>query len=166
MKLSRDWITPLVIGSFTVLAVTGVLMFFHADSGLNKLAHEWLSWLLVLAVLGHATVNFGAVKRHFASRRTRVIVGLCAVALMASFVPLGGSGKPGFAAPVDALARAPLPVLAQVANVDIEQVRTRLGAAGVTLDESVPTIAAAVGGDMHRQIDALNTVFAGTAPGR
>ncbi|EWS63204.1 hypothetical protein Y695_03563 [Hydrogenophaga sp. T4] len=36
----RPWITPLVMGSFALSAVTGVLMFFHLDTGLNKAAHE------------------------------------------------------------------------------------------------------------------------------
>ena len=40
MKLQRDWATPLTIGAFGLLAVTGVLMFFHPDSGLNKAVHE------------------------------------------------------------------------------------------------------------------------------
>ena len=35
------------MGAFTLSAVTGVLMFFHLDSGLNKAAHEWLSWAMV-----------------------------------------------------------------------------------------------------------------------
>ncbi|NBW51152.1 MAG: DUF4405 domain-containing protein, partial [Betaproteobacteria bacterium] len=49
----RPWITPAVIGSFTLLSVTGILMFFHLDSGLNKLAHEWLSWIFVIVVVLH-----------------------------------------------------------------------------------------------------------------
>lgn len=47
MKVSREWATPLTIGIFTLMAVTGILMFFHLDKGLNKTAHEWLGWLLV-----------------------------------------------------------------------------------------------------------------------
>jgi len=159
MKLTRDWVTPLVMGSFGLLAVTGILMFFHADSGLNKLAHEWLSGLLVAAVLGHAVVNFGAVKRHFAATRTRVIAGAFVVLLAASFVPLGGSGTPPFAAPVDALARAPLPVLAQVAGQPAEQVRDKLAAQGVVLDATTSTVSDAVGGDLRREVRVLNAVF-------
>ena len=34
----RPWITPLVMGSFALSAVTGVLMIFHLDTGLNKTA--------------------------------------------------------------------------------------------------------------------------------
>jgi hypothetical protein len=35
MKLNeqRPWITPLVIGTFLLMAVTGSPMFFHLDSG-------------------------------------------------------------------------------------------------------------------------------------
>lgn len=165
MKLTRDWVTPLVMGSFGLLAVTGILMFFHADSGLNKLAHEWLSWLLVAAVLGHVVVNFGALRRHFAATRTRIIAGAFVALLAASFVSPGGSGKPPFAAPVDALARAPLPVLAQVAGVSVDQARERLTAQGVTLDDATPTLAAAVGGDLRREVQALNGLL-GSGGGR
>ena len=49
----RPWITPLVIGTFALMAVTGSLMFFHLDTGLNKTAHEWLGWAMVAAVLLH-----------------------------------------------------------------------------------------------------------------
>ncbi|HMV54981.1 MAG TPA: hypothetical protein PLX20_14480 [Rhodocyclaceae bacterium] len=160
MKLTREWVTPLVMGSFALLAVTGILMFFHADSGLNKLAHEWLSWMLVAAVLGHMLVNFGAVKRHFSATRTRVIAGIFVALLVASFMPLGGSGKPPFAAPVDALARAPLPVLAQVAGMSVDQARERLAAQGVTIDDAAPTLSAAVGGDLRREVRALNGLLA------
>lgn len=41
MSSLRKWATPLTIGSFLLMGVTGILMFFHLDIGLNKLAHEW-----------------------------------------------------------------------------------------------------------------------------
>ena len=50
MSIKREWATPITIGAFLLSAVTGVLLFFHLDSGLNKLAHEWLSWVLLAAV--------------------------------------------------------------------------------------------------------------------
>mgnify|MGYP006339522549 CR=1 FL=1 len=54
MKLQRDWITPITMGAFGLLAATGVLMFFHIDSGLNEAVHEWLSWVLLGGVALHA----------------------------------------------------------------------------------------------------------------
>lgn len=40
MKLQRDWITPITMGSFTLLAATGLLVFFRLDRGLDKSAHS------------------------------------------------------------------------------------------------------------------------------
>ena len=65
--ISRDWATPITIGAFAVMSVTGLLMFFHLDIGLNKLAHEWLGWLMVAGVAAHAIANWGAFKRYFVS---------------------------------------------------------------------------------------------------
>ena len=65
MKVSREWATPLTIGLFILMAVTGILMFFHLDSRLNKLAHEWLGWLFVVGVVAHAAANWTGVKYHF-----------------------------------------------------------------------------------------------------
>jgi cytochrome b561 len=65
----REWATPLTIGSFLVIAVTGVLMFFHLDSGLNKLAHEWLAWAMLAAVGLHAAVHFKSFSRYFTRPR-------------------------------------------------------------------------------------------------
>ena len=42
----KTWAGPLMIGSFVVMAVTGILMFLHLNIGAMKLAHEWLSCFL------------------------------------------------------------------------------------------------------------------------
>ena len=47
MAIKREWVTPIAAGGFLISAVTGVLMFFHLDTGLNKVAHEWLSWVFL-----------------------------------------------------------------------------------------------------------------------
>ncbi|UWX58120.1 hypothetical protein NY406_02270 [Chlorobaculum sp. MV4-Y] len=35
--------TPLIIATFVISAVTGILIFFHKEGGLIKPVHEWLS---------------------------------------------------------------------------------------------------------------------------
>lgn len=160
MKLQRDWITPVTIGAFGVLAVTGVLMFFHLDSGLNKAVHEWLSWLLVGAVALHAVVNWGAFRRHLTARRGRAVVGVFALLLGLSFAPLGKtSGGPPFAVPVQALAAAPLPVLAQVGRVPVEEMRARLQRAGLTPASDTDSVGSLVGPDRKRQLRVLAKVL-------
>lgn len=160
MKISRDWFTPLTLGAFVLLSATGVLMFFHLDTGLNKTAHEWLSWLLLAAVGGHVVTNLSSLKRHLSATRTKLVLAGFAAALLLSFAPIGGGGKPGFAAPIAALAQAPFPVLAQVAGISESELHQRLAAAGTPAGAGTTTLAQIVGSDLRSQVGTLNKVLA------
>ena len=160
MKLQRAWVTPITMGAFGLLAVTGVLMFFHLGSGLNETAHQWLSWVLIAGVAMHAAVNWAGVKRHLAGWRARAALGVFAVLLAASFLPLGGKGEPPFVPPLRALADAPLPVLAQVAQTSPDELRARLQRAGVDVRSDADTVHALVGDDTRAQIRVLGQVLA------
>ena len=85
MKFERKWVTPLVGGSFLLIAVTGILMFFHVDTGLNKVAHEWLGLLMVVAIILHIMLNFKGFKNSFDTFSGRVINGIFIVLLALSF---------------------------------------------------------------------------------
>lgn len=157
----RPWITPVVIGAFFLSAVTGVLMFFHLDSGLNKTAHEWLSWAMVIGVMLHLLLNVAAFKRYFTQTTGRVVIGLFALILALSFIPAGGEGgsEPGFAPPVRALAKAPISVLAQVAGTSTDEVKTKLQAQGLTVTSDQQSVADLVGPDLRKQIGAITKVL-------
>lgn len=160
MKVERDFATPLATGAFLLTAITGVLMFFHADSGLNKVAHEWLSWVLLAGVVLHVTVNFAGFKRHLGTRRGRQLIGGFAALLVLSFLVGGGRGDgPPFAAPVRALAAAPFATLAQVAQISPEQLHARLDAAGFKGAAGAASLADLVGRDLGEQMHALGAVF-------
>ena len=101
------------IGSTLVLVaqrdsfVTGVLMFFHLDSGLNKLAHEWLSWAMVVGVALHVLLNLPAFKRYLGQKLALGVMGVFALVLALSFFsPAGAKKEPPFGAPIHALAKA------------------------------------------------------------
>jgi hypothetical protein len=156
----RPWITPVVIGAFFLSAVTGVLMFFHLDSGLNKTAHEWLSWAMVIGVSLHLLLHLPAFKRYFTQTSGRVVIGLFAAVLALSFIPAGGAGgEPGFAPPVRALAKAPIPVLAQVAGTSTEDVKAKLQAQGLTVTSDQQSVADLVGPDLRKQIATIAKVL-------
>lgn len=160
MKVQREWITPLTMGAFGVLAVTGVLMFFHLDSTLNKAAHEWLSWLLLAGVAGHAAVNWPALRRHLAGWRGRTVLGVAALLLAVTFVPLPGrSGGPPFMAPVRALADAPVTVLAAVARTTPQAMRERLAQAGHAPASDADSVKTLAGGDLGDQMRVLSAVL-------
>lgn len=159
MKLQREWITPITMGSFLLSAVTGVLIFFHLDTGANKFVHEWLSWVLLAGVALHAAVNFNAVKKHLLTRRGQWLLGLFVILLAVSFVPLGGDKEPPFVTPVRALANAPLATLAEVGKISPAQLTERLQQAGlnpVSMQQSLSDLA---GSDTRKQMRLLGSLL-------
>jgi hypothetical protein len=163
LSAQRPWITPVVIGAFFLSAVTGVLMFFHLDSGLNKTAHEWLSWAMVIGVGLHVLLNMPAFKRYFKQTTGRVVMGAFALVLALSFIPAGGS-EPGFAPPVRALAKTPITVLAQVAGTSTDDMKARLQAQGLTVTSDQQSVADLVGPDLRQQIGAISKVLPSAKP--
>ncbi|QBM28073.1 DUF4405 domain-containing protein [Hydrogenophaga pseudoflava] len=161
LSAQRPWITPVVMGAFLLSAVTGVLMFFHLDSGLNKTAHEWLSWAMVIGVGLHVLLNMPAFKRYLKQTTGRVVIGAFALVLALSFIPAGGSSgsEPGFAPPVRALAQAPISVLAQVAGTSTDDVRAKLQAQGLTVTSDQQSVADLVGPDLRKQIGTISKVL-------
>lgn len=161
----RPWITPLVMGAFLLSAVTGVLMFFHLDSGLNKAAHEWLSWAMVIGVSLHILLNLHAFKRYFSQTTGKVVVGVFALVLGLSFIPAGES-EPPFVPPLKALAKAPITVLAQVAGTSTEAMKAKLQAQGLTVASDQQSVADLVGGDLRKQIGTMGKLLPAAAKPR
>jgi hypothetical protein len=87
MAIQREWVTPIAVGAFLISAVTGVAIFFHIDTGLAKVAHEWLSWLLLFAVLLHVGANFFGFKRYFSSGKARALMGDLSCGIQGLLVP-------------------------------------------------------------------------------
>ena len=164
MKLDRGWVTPLTAGAFLLSAVTGILIFFHLDRGLNKLAHEWLSWALLAGVLLHLAVNFGGFKRHFTSRPGLALMGIFALILALSFIAPGQQKRePPFMASVQALSETPLSTLAQVAKRSPAQIRASLNAQGLPAASDEQTIADLVGPDMRQRSRVLEKLLVAPA---
>jgi hypothetical protein len=168
MTVQRSWVTPITAGAFLLSAVTGVLMFFHLESPLNKTAHEWLSWVLVTGAVLHATANFKALRNHLISRRGQWLVGAFVLLLAASFVPVGRGqgGGPPFRVPIEALANAPVSALAAVAKVSPEEMMRRLAAANVRVDSANQSLTDVVKGNPRRQLEVLSSVLGAGAPRR
>ncbi len=166
MPIDRKWITPLIAGAFLLSAATGVLIFFHLDSGANKLVHEWLSWVLLAGAGLHVTVNWKAFVKHVTGRPGMLVVGAFAVLLAVSFIPLRGKDGPPFAAPIRALAHTPLATLAQVAQIPPQELFARLAKAGVPATSEQQTLSNLVGEDPKRQLRVLQGVFSPQANAR
>ncbi|MDI9848227.1 DUF4405 domain-containing protein [Rhodoblastus sp. 17X3] len=165
MKISRDWATPFTIGAFGLMAATGLLMFFHFDTGLNKIAHEWLGWVFIAGAGLHVAVNWNAFKRYFVSSAVgRAVIALFAVVLLASFVPPGGakSASPPVLA-MNAVARAPLSAVAPLTGRPVDFLVAQLRNAGFDISGPDASIAGAAGASRDARGKAMAILFGGAS---
>ena len=163
MKITlRDWATPAVAGAFLLSATTGILIFFHWDTGLNKAAHEWLGWILVLAATAHLTSNFTGFQKRFAAPLSKAIIGTFAAILLLSFLPISEDGESPVRASLDALTAAPLSSVALIARKDVNALISDLQTEGITItaEQSLRDV---LPKDREATMDALRIVFK-TAP--
>lgn len=157
----RKFATPLTIGASLLPGVTGTLMFFHATSGLNKLAHEWVGLAFVAIVGLHVAVNWRPFTAHL-KRPAGEAAALAFAALLAlSFLPLGGAegggGRPDFAL-LREIQAAPLDALAVVLNDSPEALAARLRGAGFAEADLDSSIASLAGGDRQAQMELIKVI--------
>ncbi|XCN73625.1 MAG: DUF4405 domain-containing protein [Candidatus Electrothrix aestuarii] len=161
MKMTRDWITPITTGAFLLTAVTGVLLFFHAATGLNKEVHEWISWIFLIGALLHLALNFGPFKKYLTQRKGQVLMGTFVLLLALSFIPFEEEHHhaPPFVPPIKALARTPLSTLAQVAGTSPDQLRDRLSRKGIAVASYDQSLSELIGNDFRDQVHILEELL-------
>ena len=162
MTISRDWATPLTIGSFTLMASTGILMFFHLETGMNKEVHEWLGWAMVAGVATHVIANFSSFKRYLSKPAALGIVGVFVAILAASFFiqeeDKGKGGNPARRAS-QAVVQAPISQIAPLAHQKPEELMAALQKAGFEVESADQTLISVTGPEQGQQFKALATIF-------
>lgn len=163
MGSMRTWATPLTVGAFLLLSITGGLMFFHLEPGIAKLAHEWLGWALVAGGLAHAVANWKGLVSHLRRPLGAGLIGLFVVLMAGSFlVPQteGKGGGGGMRLLADRIASTPIAQLAPVANRSPDQLVAALQARGVTVaDPAKETLRSLAGKDRGRQRALMDAIF-------
>jgi Na+/melibiose symporter-like transporter len=159
MQISRDWATPLTIGAFILMACTGILMFFHWDTGMNKDLHEWLGWALVAGVALHGAANWSALKRHLARAPALAIIGVFVALLAASFfITPEEEGSP-VRLVMSTMLQSPLKNLAPLAGQTPEALVAKLQQAGFKASSPDQTLTEIAGPEREQQNKALATVL-------
>lgn len=162
MQISREWATPITMGSFFLMACTGILMFFHADMGLHKEVHEWLGWAMVAGVVAHAWANLASFKRYFAKPAALATMGVFVAILVASsFIneeDEGQGGNPGRRA-AKAVLNAPISDIAPLAGQSPQTLLANLQKAGFKVESIGQTLISVTGPAQPDQFKALAVIF-------
>ncbi|WP_363348340.1 DUF4405 domain-containing protein [Methylocystis echinoides] len=161
MQISREWATPLTIGAFSLMSVTGLLMFFHAEMGLNKLAHEWVGLVMVGGVAAHAIANWAAFKRYFLSGAfSRGVIAFSLIVLAGSFFSWTGEKRlPPPVLAMRAIVSAPLAKVAPLSGRSTEQAIADLAKAGVVVASGGVSLENAIGHNRELQAKAIAVLF-------
>ncbi|SNR66188.1 DUF4405 domain-containing protein [Puniceibacterium sediminis] len=146
----RRWATPLTIGSFLLMAGTGISMFFDWNPGLVTVVHQWFSWAFLIAAVAHVVLNFRPFKSYLKSVWGRASIAIFGVLLILSFFTWGLITGPQMKDRIEhSLVVAPISALAQVAVVPVDELLQRFEANGfvATPDESIHDLVVRYGGD-------------------
>lgn len=161
----RAWATPAIIGSFLVMSVSGVLLFFHVEPPLTKVLHEWAGLVMVAGGLAHLWLNRRPFTHYFRRPAARAIMGAGAVVLGLTFLPLAPSAAPqGPGALIAALSPATVTQLADIAGKTPEAVLADLSAAGFAAGDPQATVAE-IGGEGRARLAVLVAALAPATPG-
>jgi hypothetical protein len=157
----RTWAGPVTIGSFVAVAFTGILMFFHLNTGLMKLAHEWMSWLLVLGVIAHLIVNWKPFLRYFTRPAAIGIMMVLFLLGALSALPQGRSGghRHPLAGAFMALEESSLHVVAQVVKRPSDSLLKELQARNVRVRDAEQTIREIAAENNVRSMDILGPIL-------
>jgi len=87
--LNRTCLSPFVAVAFAVLAVTGVLLFFHIKNGPILALHEWFGWLFAIAGIAHLLLNLRPLLAYL--RQPAALVSLGVALVLVALLWFGGA---------------------------------------------------------------------------
>lgn len=154
----RKWATPLTIGSFLLMAGTGVMMFFELEDGLTTVVHQWMSWIFLAGAAAHLAIHFRPLRNHLRSPLGKASFAVFAAILVGSAFSWGMTTGPQLKRPIEErLVEAPLSALADVAGRDIEALLRRFEESGASArgEQSIRQIAALSGADENRLLGLI-----------
>lgn len=135
MKLSRKFVTPFITLIFLIVALTGVLMFFHIFDGYTEVAHELLGVFFTICTVFHIILNWKALKIHF---KKGVFIpaaaGLTVITLLFIFQQQANPKVDTIL--LERITKAPVSDVFKVLKVDSAEAVSRLKANGISIDGS------------------------------
>ena len=134
MKLSRSFISPLITIIFLVVALSGLLLFFHIFDGYTEVVHEILGVIFVVFSVLHVILNWKALKIHFKKRV--FILSTIVVAVISILLVIQQQKSPKFdTILIERITNAPIEDVLKVLQVDSIVVVKRLEENGISFIE-------------------------------
>ena len=140
--LQKNLATSLTALAFLVIAVSGMMMYFHLFNKLVEDLHEIIGLFFIVVVLFHVFYNFKSMKAHFKTKAFWFsAILLTSVSLL--FILNTKEGNNPKQAIVMAVLNAPLETSLQVLDKELKSVRDRLKSEGIIImkNDSIESLA-------------------------
>ena len=138
----REYATPLSAITFVVIALSGVMMYFHVLDSYVKEMHETVGLLFVGAVMVHVIVHWRGMKNYFSQRIYHVIAGLMMVVAI-GFITTSESEKNPKGEIFEAVFNAPIEHSFPLFGNSVATGSEKLSKAGIHMDHATSIAAIA-----------------------
>jgi len=135
MKLKRNVVTPYLTFLFLIVAISGVLMFFHILDDYTKEVHELLGIVFVVFSILHVVINWKSLKSHF-KNRVFVVSGIVVLIFSIAFVVLGTMNLDHEGVIIERVVEAPIPESFSVLDLDYNEVEKILKENNIVIGDS------------------------------
>lgn len=134
MKLSRSFITPLITIIFLIVALSGLLMFFHIFDGYTEVVHEILGLFFVVFSVLHVVLNWKALIIHF--KKHFFILSTIVVAVISILLVVQQQNSPKFnTILIERITNAPIEDVLKVLQVDSDDAAKKMETNGIFYNE-------------------------------
>jgi predicted MFS family arabinose efflux permease len=164
----RKWATPVTIGAFALSAISGIMLFFHLNSVLVKVVHEWGSWFLIIAGLCHVIGSWRSFVGYFSKPVARAIMIVFALFLLiiTFFLPFGGEQdtrqhgrKPPAAFLSRAMPEASFVTVANIAQHRPDELMKECASKGIVIKDKEETVREIARSNNREVVEILNVIF-------
>lgn len=139
IKIKRDFVIPYLALIFLIVALSGILMFFHMLDDYTKVVHEFLGLAFACFALLHVVTNRNSIRNYFAQRKFTAPA--VAVIILASGLIIGGKLHGNLEQELlNKLVRAPASDSFRILNIDYGQAREILTRNSISVRDSLESV--------------------------
>lgn len=134
MKLKRGFVTPVLTLIFLVVALSGLLMFFHLLDDYTTVIHEIMGLVFVLFSILHLVINWRSTKSYF-PKKIFLISAAVVLVLSVFLVVVDSSHNHHDDVLIEKLVTAPIAETSIVLGIDISQLGDLIGSDDLIVGE-------------------------------
>lgn len=131
----REYATSLTAVTFLVIAISGVMMYFHLLDNYVKEMHEIIGLVFVGGVALHLSANWAAMKNYFPKSVFRIMAAVMLIVAI-GFIATAKSGKSPKGQIIDAVLKAPIEQSFPILGNDLSISTQKLAQAGIQVSQA------------------------------